>query len=226
MVAKKPWRLVVIGKNSILWSRIGDRVRSRHLNTLAVGHRDLASVRLNASDRIWIFSYAQDVNENAALFDVIAAQGGSNCYYLSSATANIADNVRCYRYPLVKRAGELDAELRLGAIPVRIGLIHDNTNELPAGNSAVTQLDLLIEAMISDDVDFARCGSLIQLYTLESKLFSSAMERFAYIWYGKLLRACGSYPCVLRPLDVVLKLFGWRWYGYFRMSNDICFSTI
>lgn len=218
-------RIVIVGRNSVLWSRIADRLLALRPDTLAVGHGDIAGLRLGPGDRLWIFSYAPDAEANRALFDRIAALGAGHHVYLSSATANIADRIRCYRYPAVKAQGESDAANRLNAATVRIGLIHDDPDELPGGASAATRLDDLVALMAAGAPRPDEEGEAIHLYRLIERPFSGAVERTAFNLYGALLRLAGTRPCLLRPLDLVLRTLGWRWYGYFRLSNEQCRTT-
>lgn len=218
-------RLVVIGRNSVLWSRIADRILAQQPDSLVISHRDIDGLRLSAGDLIWIFSYAPDEGANRLLFDRVKALGAGRHVYLSSATANIADEIHCYRYPRVKAAGERDAARILDAVPVRIGLIHDDPAELPAGTSAATRLDDLIAAMLAVDGLPDRASGAVPLYQLVHRPFASALEHTAYRFYGTLLRLCGRHPCALRPIDLLLRAVGWRWYGYFRLSNIQCLTT-
>lgn len=223
--APRPPRIVVIGRNSVLWSRIGGHILEQRPDTIAVGHRDIAKLRLTADDCVWIFSYAPSMEANRGLFGRIAALGAGQHVYLSSATANIADRARCYRYPRIKAQGEKDAAAILGAASVRIGLIHDDPAELPAGVSVATRLDDLVSAMTAGEGDFGPAGHVVHLHQLIERPFPNAAERAAYRGYGRLLRQLESRPCVLRPLDLVLRTIGWRWYGYFRLSNEQCLTT-
>jgi hypothetical protein len=219
-------RLVVIGRNSVLWSRIADRVLTQHPDSLAVGHRDVAAgLQLSADDCVWIFSYAPDADANRQLFERLKRLGAGHYVYLSTATANIAADTSCYRYPRVKREAERDAAQTLDAAIVRIGLIYDDPAELPAGTSAATRLDDLIAAMVQPDCPPQEGGRVVPLYRLVERPFGSSIERAAFAAYGALLRLSGPYPCLLRPIDLLLRSIGWRWYGYLRLSNERCLST-
>lgn len=219
-------RLVVVGKNSALWSRISERVLAQRPDSLAVGHGDLDGLKLTSEDLVWIFSYAPSEEANRQLFEKIASLGSGGQVYLSTATANMADRTTCYRYPRVKAQSERDARRILGARVVRIGLIHDDPAELPAGTAAATRLADLIAAMI--DLRLAEDGGRepINLHQLIDRPFSGPIESAVYHGYGRLLRLAGSWPCLLRPLDLLLRSVGWRWYGYFRLSNEQCRTTI
>ena len=48
-----------------------------------------------------------------------------------------------------------------------------------------------------------------------------AAEALLYRLYGRLQALCGSRPCLLRPLDLLLRGLGMRWYGYTHLSNRL-----
>lgn len=220
-------RLVVIGRNSVLWSRIAGRVLTERPDSLAIGHRDVADgLQLSAGDCVWIFSYSPDANANRQLFARLKRLGAGRYVYLSTATANIADDTSCYRYPRVKAEAERDAARMLDAAAVRIGLIYDDPAELPAGTNAATRLDDLIAEMVKFDCPAQETGTVVSLYRLVERPFGSGVERAAFAAYGALLRLCGRYPCLLRPIDLLLRSVGWHWYGYLRLSNERCLLTI
>lgn len=219
-------RLVVIGRNSVLWSRIKDRVLTQRPDSLAVGHRDVADgLQLSANDCVWIFSYAPDADANRQLFERLKRLGAGRYVYLSTATANIASDIPCYRYPRAKAEAERDAARTLDAAIARIGLIYDEPAELPAGISAATRLDDLIAAMVQPDCPSQEGGRAAPLYRLVERPFGSNAEWAVFAVYGALLRFSGRYPCLLRPIDLLLRSMGWRWYGYLRLSNERCLST-
>ncbi len=215
----------MIGRSSALWTRIAGRVLAARPATLAVGHREIDQLQLSDGDQVWIFSYAPDEDANRRLLERLAARGSARHIYVSTATANIAGRIRCYRYPRVKAEAERDAARILGAETVRIGLIHDNPDELPAGFSVVTRLDDLVAAIVDPGRLPRAEGGVGHLYNPVERPFSGAVERMSHNGYGALLRLCGSQPCLLRPLDLLLRSIGWRWYGYFRLSNEQCRTT-
>lgn len=218
-------RIVIIGRNSALWSRIADRVLAKRPDTLAVSHRDIATLQLGETDVVWIFSYSADAAANHRLFEQIAMSKAGKHIYVSSATANLADRITCYRYPAVKRDGEKGAARILRATIIRIGLIYDELTELPSGTSAATRLDDLVATMTETGEAKTATGEAILHYEILDRPFGSRAERSAFRFYGVLIRLCGSRPCLLRPVDLLLRFIGWRWYGYFRLSNDLCRST-
>lgn len=219
-------RLVILGRNSVLWSRIADRVLAQRPTSLAIGHSDLDGMHLSADDHLWILSYAPREEDNRLLFEKVRRLGAGRHFYLSSATVNIAEEVGCYRYPAVKAAGERDAKRVLDAATIRIGLIYDDPTELPAGVSAATRLEDLVGAILAPDETQMSDGGITALYQMIERPFGGVLENAAYRAYGGLIRLFRWHPCLLRPIDLVLRYMGFRWYGYFRLSNDRCITTI
>jgi hypothetical protein len=219
-------RLVVVGRNSQLWSRISERLLASSREIVTVGHAETGELDIQPNDVVWIFSYAKSVDANRFMFNRLARSGTGIFIYLSSATANIGNSQQCYRYPYVKRMAELDAAQILSATIVRIGLIHDDPEELPAGVSAATQLDRLVEHMLSSSATAQTGAHIINLFELVKRPFGSRLEQAIFHTYGALLTGVKFWPCILRPIDLLLRAVGWRWYGYFRMSNDLWSTTI
>ena len=206
---------MIIGRNAKIWTRLTTYPALR--NAIALGHKDVASFEGVAGDVVWILSYAREPAQNTALFRMLKKRlsADTRVLYVSTATANVAHFTGCYTYPRVKQLAEEDAEKILGATIVRIGLVHDVSEELPGGHSAVTSVTQLAEAIAGPPPQEA----LLRLYKMHSKPFGSHLESNAYRVYGALQRLVGRYPCMLRPLDVLLRTLGWRWYGYLYLSN-------
>ena len=221
-----PARLVIVGTNSVLWGRIRERVLELQPKTVAISHRDVGGYILAERDVVWIFSYAPDDRANTFLMEKLKSAGARRAYYVSTAAANIVDVTTCYGYPVVKAAAERTAREVLNASIVRIGMIYDHAEELPAGRSAATALDDLVRAMIASLDPDAAPDAMLHLYQLIERPFGSSLERTLYWCYGLLLRWTARWPCLLRPIDLILRTAGYRWYGYFRLSNEQCTATI
>lgn len=209
-------RLVIVGRNSAIWRRLQHKLTGQA--TLALSHAELVNARLEPNDQVWILSYSRVAAENRALFEALKATRASAYHYISTATANVAAVTRCYSYPIAKADAESAAQRILGAQIVRIGVVYDDERELPAGRNAATSLDEIAAAMSST---FASGGARRDLFRLVARPFRSAFERRAYRVYGHLLAKAGGFPCLLRPLDVILGRLGMRWYGYLYLSNQL-----
>jgi hypothetical protein len=216
-------RIVFIGRSSILWARLLPHL-TKTSPIVAIGHRDIRQFSFASTDEVWIGSYAPDILGNETLFNELAKKSFGRCFYISTATANIAEHTNCYRYPHVKSKSEFIAKQVLGAQIVRIGLIYNDPSELPSGINAATKISDLVDRMILEKEELIVKIDENQ-YKLVKRSFSSIFEKSAYNIYGKIIDHTGRYPCVLRPIDWLLGVIGWRWYGYLYLSNKKCMST-
>lgn len=209
-------RLVIIGRNSTIWQT--SKTDPAMAEAEAIGHADIASFDFLPEDRVWILSYSRRPQENTTLFQNIADRHAGPCFYVSSATANVTSVTSCYGYPTAKYHAEGQAREILDAAIIRIGLVYARLQDLPAGTNAATSYADLSTAMRAEP-DKAKDPKL--LLKLVNRSFGSAFEQVAYSVYAKVISALGSRPCLLRPVDVVLRLAGWRWYGYLFISNQL-----
>lgn len=217
-------RLIFVGRSSKLWARLIPHFDGQR-PAVAIGHSDVDGFTFDANDDVWIGSYAPDEAGNLLLLSMLAQRGVIHATYISTATANIADTISCYRYPRIKAQAEAAARTILKARIVRIGLIYDDVQELPGGMSAATNIGALAGAMQSEATESAN-DEIVHQYSMVTRPFETALEAMLQRWYGTMIGLTGRFPCLLRPIDVLLGLIGWRWYGYLYVSNRRCMSTI
>jgi hypothetical protein len=217
-------RLVFVGRSSKLWARLIPHFEGRR-HAVAIGHSDVGGFAFDANDDVWIGSYAPNEAGNLYLLSALAHRGVTQATYISTATANIADTNFCYHYPRIKARAEAAARTILKARIVRIGLIYDHVRELPGGTSAATNIRVLANAMQGGDLAPAK-DDIIHQYSMVSRPIETILESKMQRLYGKMIRLTGRFPCVLRPIDLILSLIGWHWYGYLYLSNHKCMSTI
>jgi hypothetical protein len=218
--ASTPRREVVLGRSSTVWQRLSAEPQLASRVGAAIGHHDLASFEFSPGDRVWVLSYSRDPRENSAMLQRLHAAGVREIVYVSSASTIVAQRTRCYEYPRVKLQAEQEALALPEAKLLTIGLMHDSVDELPAGTNIATRHAELAAFMLQPDwPDGGGRGK--RLFHVEQRPFGSAFERAACGLYSSLLMAAGSRPCLLRPLDLILRLLGWRWYGYTCLSNRL-----
>lgn len=219
MMQPNSTRLVVIGRNSKVWRTISDRLPG----AVAIGHRDVVHFSFRPDDVVWIFSYSRNDADNEALFECLANSAAEQFIYVSTASANIADKVRCYAYPRAKRRAEGRAVAILRAHVIRLGLVYDRVAELPSGLQAQTSVGSIVAAM---EGSLAGGPAVVEprLFELDDRPFASRVERLAYIAYGVMVSRL-PLPCAARPVDAVLRSLGWRWYGYVYLSNRLWKTT-
>lgn len=210
---------MIVGRNSVIWRAISARLP--HVS--AIGHSEIATFEFRPDDIVWIFSYSLREQENRSMFHALSSGKAQRFVYVSSATANVADRHECYAYPRAKRAAEKAAGEILRAQIVRLGIVFDDPDEIPHGWQAQTSLDDIVAALESSVADGIESLPL-RLFELRQRPFTRASERLAYALYGALVRIL-PVPCLARPLDVVLRALGWRWYGYVFVSNRLWLTT-
>ena len=216
-------RHIVVGCNSYIWSILS---RSTWLNFRAfhaISHRELEGFKFYANDSVWIFSYSRVVAENDTMFRCLAAAGVSNVVYVTSASTNVISITNCYEYPRIKQLAHESAIRICDAKVLSIGLFYTDQKSLPGGITASTSAKEL--ALFMGAPSWADDGEVTHLFRAIERPFATGRELFIYKRYGELQRLCGSFPCLMRPIDLVLRIFGMRWYGYLYLSNRLWFTT-
>lgn len=215
------FRQIIIGRNSKIWSVICSDEKLGA--TIAVGHSEVASFDFKVSDRVWIFSYSRLPHENKKILECLRVKGVKDIVYISSSSTNVSSITNCYSYPRIKKQAADDAIRICNARVLTIGLFYENEENLPSGRSVVTSAEELIRFMSNPTLP--QPGSTTFLFRRIEQPFSSSLEFQLYKMYGSLLLFFVTKPCLLRPLDFLLRGMGYNWYGYFYLSNKLWFST-
>lgn len=217
-------REIVIGRNSKVWQALTrDPQVSRKIGP-AIGHQQMAGFEFRPSDRVWVFSYSRDERENAALLQALHAAGVSALVYVSSSSTRVVTETNCYEYPRVKHRAELQALAHPAGKVLTIGLVYDTLDELPAGENIATSLSELAEFMQAPHWPDGR-GQRKYLFRSVPRPFVSGLEQASYRAYGTVIFALRRYPCLLRPIDLLLRALNVRWYGYVYLSTRLWNST-
>ena len=218
-------RDVFVGRHSKVWQALSCRPEVAALQPIAIGHADIPGFGFTRGDRVWLLSYSRRARENRAMLESIARAGAGEIVYVSS-SATIVDGVtRCYEYPRVKREAEQAALTLPEARVLTIGMVYEDPAELPGGACAATSLCELAAFVAMPEWPEA-AGRRKRLLRILRRPFRHAGERWAYSAYGRLMVWAGDFPCALRPLDMLLRALGVRWYGYTFLSNRLWSSTI
>jgi hypothetical protein len=214
-------RDVVIGAGSRVWQTLAPHLGADAARFIALRHADAARFEYRAGDRVWILAYSRRPEENLKLFEHLrGAASSADFIYVASSACIVTRVTRCYEYPRVKQQAAEAARRVLDARVLTLGLVHEQLADLPRGSNAATSLDQLGRFMRAPAWPAARDAGL-PLFCIVSRPFSGAAETALYRAYGLLLRACGAWPCLLRPMDAVLRALGIRWYGYVFLSNRL-----
>jgi hypothetical protein len=218
-------RNVVLGRNSKVWVRLQQCAGMSECVSAAISHVDLVNFRFLAGDRVWVFSYSRVPAENIKLLSTLHQAGIAEIVYVTSSSTIISRITACYEYPRVKQQAEAYALSLPNARVLAIGLMYDDLAELPGGDNVATSFAELATFIKSPDWPDGE-GRRKHLLRVVKKPFRNGFEHAAYRGYGAVLRLTGSKPCLLRPLDLVLRTMGWRWYGYVYLGNQLWISTI
>ncbi|CAG1018168.1 hypothetical protein BURC_02905 [Burkholderiaceae bacterium] len=216
-------RNVVLGRGSRVWRALANRPALS--GVVAIGHADLGSFEFSPADRVWVLSYSGDPRENRDMLAHLGASRVQEIVYVSSSSTIVNRITRCYRYPRVKFDAETEALALPQAKVLTVGLMYEDSSELPGGASVATSFDEFARFMTAPEWPEAG-GRRRALLRVVERPFGSALEGRLFRAYGVLLRLAGSRPCVLRPLDLLLRALGMRWYGYTCLSNRLWISTI
>lgn len=212
-------REVIVGRHSKIWAAALRNPAVAARFKTAIGHSEVATFRFEPNDRVWIFSYSRRADENSRLFDTLAKTGVAEVVYVSSASTIVTRLTHCYEYPRVKQLAETEAVQRLGARVLTLGLVYEALAELPAGVNAATRQSELESFMLAPA--WPAGHEPMRLFGPVSRPFPTRLEAALYRAYGAVQWSIRRWPCCLRPVDLVLRALGFRWYGYIHLSNRL-----
>jgi hypothetical protein len=213
-------REVVLGRSAKIWQSIKQRPGMAERFKHEIGHGQLADFSFTSQDRVWVFAYSRVPQENSAMLRRLLDAGVAEIVYVSSSSTIIASRTSCYEYPRAKKLAEDEAASLPQGRVLTLGLVVTTEAELPAGHNATTTIGEIATFMLSPQWSLG-LGRRAHLLRIVQRPFRSRAERVLYTLYGTLMRLLQRQPCLLRPLDLVLRVLGMRWYGYTFMSNQL-----
>lgn len=218
-------RDVILGRHSGIWRALEQHPLLAARPRLALGHRELDSAAIAPGDRVWVLSYSLEPAQNSALLALLRAAPATEVVYVSSSSTIVCGVTGCYRYPRVKHLAELEAAALPNGRVLTLGLVYEQPAALPGGVNVATSIDQLAAFIARPEWPDGE-GRGKRLFDVVRRPFGGALEAKAYAAYGWAQRLAGRWPCVLRPIDLVLRALGWRWYGYVFLSNRLWTATI
>jgi len=222
--ARSVGREVIIGRNSKVWRAAAANPAVAARFRCAIGHADVSGFAFEADDRVWVFSYSRSPAENLALLSVLAAARVAEVVYVSTATAIVTRLTRCYEYPRVKQRAEDDARRLLDARVLTLGIVVEREAQLPAGRHAATLQGDLDAFLLAPSWPLEQ-GRRKNLFEMLGAPMERGWEASLHRGYDAAQWLMRRWPCVLRPLDLLLRLAGVRWYGYVNLSDRLWNST-
>lgn len=213
-------REIILGRNARIWQEIARQPGMASRFQHALGHADLAQFRFTPEDRVWVFAYSRVHEDNVRMIQRLHDAGVAEWVYVTSSSTIVANITKCYGYPRAKKMAEDLARTLPRSKVLVLGLVVNDESELPAGRNAATTIGEIARFMLAPSWSTEQ-GRGQALLKLVERPFRSALERQLYQLYGRLLGASGRHPCLLRPLDLLLRSLGMRWYGYTYLSNQL-----
>ena len=223
--AARQHREVILGGNSSVWRALQSHPLIAQRRWNAIRHGEVASFAFEPGDRVWVFAYSLVLADNLAMLALLRLADVSEIIYVSSSSTIVCGTTRCYAYPNAKHHAEQAALALANSRILTLGQIYARASQLPAGLSMATSIDQLASFMTQPEWP-AGCGRAKNLFEPVLRPFGASLEAGMYRVYGRVLTICGRWPCVLRPIDLVLRAVGWRWYGYVFLSNRLWTATI
>lgn len=206
----------IIGKNSSVCKRLAKKIPLENYRFL--GHQDISDVTFQQNDVLFIFSYSLNRQVNADFLTSIHKRGGKNIVLMSSVASKVATLTQCYNYPTIKYMSEELVLEKLGGVVIQLGSVVEDSRELPSGTNYCTTLDELADFINQYQPSPSRA---IRLFSVIDIPFKSQLDAFLYRSYQVLINRLNRYPCLLRPVDLLLKLSGYRWYGYTALLKKV-----
>lgn len=218
-----PVRQIIVGRNSKVWKMLSVSGCLDVKQFVVLSHIELDEFKFQENDRVWVFSYSRKLVENQVLLSRLRSSGIGELCYVTSASSVSVEKTSCYRYPVIKHQCQTYALNVCGAKVLSIGLVYSAVEELPSGVNAATDIRSLA-AFLSEPC-WSEDGQKL-LFDLVQVAFKSSAEKMLFQIYGFFQSLSGTYPCVLRPVDYLLRAMNYRWYGYLYLSNKIWFTKI
>lgn len=216
-------REVVIGRNSKVWRAVSASPPVAARFSVILGYSQVAQFEFTRTDRVWVFAYSRLAEENSRL--LAALQGAGEVVYVSSASTIVTKLTSCYQYPRIKNAAENEARQRFNARILTLGLVVADLRDLPGGRT-MTTLESTIATFLLAPHWPHDAGTSMWLFEPIDVPHTRAWEAWLHRLYDRLQWALRRWPCVLRPLDLLLRAVGVRWYGYLNLSNRLWNTTI
>lgn len=214
-------RDIIIGAGSRVWRAVAPGLGAQGARFIALPHTQVAAHHFGPRDRIWIMAYSRRPEDNLKLFTQLRHVAPTADFVYITSSACIATTVtRCYGYPRVKQQATEAARRLLDARVLTLGLVYGELDELPRGTHVATSLQQLCAFLLSPSWP-GETNREARLFSVVTRPFANAAEAALQRTYVRLQQACGRWPCLLRPLDVLLRGVGIRWYGYTALSNRL-----
>lgn len=211
-------RKIIIGKNSKLYKNYKNDFLE--IFDLAISHKDISSFNFQPNDFILFLSYPRSLSALNKLTSLLTMIKKNKVVLLSTCSIVVNHLTNCYSYPKIKLLQEKYFSKTLhNLIIFRVGTIISKKDYVSYYGTCILS-DKVFFKTISDFINNKLNDQLVTKFdVLDFK--GSLFESFIYKSYCCLIRISIPFPCILRPLDFIVKLFGKPWYGYVALTKII-----
>lgn len=230
MTSDEKKNVLVVGSNSSLWAALCEspilQNQNSGINFFAVSSRDIYGLspelfQFSFSHAV-VFSYSRKLEENMKLLRNLRLLV-RNVIYISTCSVIAANKGYLYTYPRAKREVEVfarDSNLFECLRILRLGMVEGTFDaDSMTGRFKYTSLEMIVREIERSCSNDRTKVSFENLYVSAERPFDSRMEELCFKIYCRMLQWNFVMGVVMRPLDVVFRALGWRWYGYNCLVN-------
>jgi hypothetical protein len=205
-------RYILIGCNSKLYNNF-----KRNFNKLvqfSISHKEIHTFLFRENDIVIVLSYGKNKQKNKEFYKNLSKINVGLFIILSTTSSYLANKIKCYEYPSNKLYIEnLAIKLLKRHVVIRAGVIVNRRMSEEFQGLIQTPISKLIKTL-KELKNIRPVKILINLGQFKDFKNKNSIEYYFYLKY-KLLIHNLKYPCIIRPLDLILKVFfSYKWYGY------------
>jgi hypothetical protein len=215
-------RKIIIGKNSKLFKNYSVEFTERF--DFFLSHTDIERFKFESNDCVLLLSYPNSKPQLDIMKNSLLKLTHSKVIILSTCAVIVSKLTNCYFYPKIKLLQEkYVAEVLNNFLIYRVGTI---VRERDYNKYIGT-------CVLDSKVFFNELDSFIK-FDFEHRIITSVktldfeggtIEKFIYKNYCFLISTLSFCPCILRPLDLILRIFGRSWYGYGALTRIMMEKT-
>ena len=203
--------VILIGKNSNLYKNYKDSFNS--FVDIAISASDLESYSFNENDSLIILSYGKSKKSIDLLAYNLSSLNVKFFLLISTCTTVVLEKTKCYAYPAIKQYQERLFVQKLKNVSIlSVGTIVDEKADKEHHGTCITKATVFFK-ICEDIIRSTQSKKYLVEYEFSKFSNESSVEYKIFRAYKSLITLL-PLPCLLRPLDILLKYFGCKWYGY------------
>jgi hypothetical protein len=205
-------RIILVGKNSGLYRNF--KLYFDDFIDEAISHNDVHNFKFSKSDVLIILSYSFNTNLQRYFIGLLKKTSVNQIIVFSTVACLVSEKIKCYAYPDLKLQSEKNFRRSIPRTVIfRFGTIIDGQSRYVYRGTYVTEISDVVNG-VKSAIKLHLKSKVISIYNFCEFNNKNCFEYLLYQYYYKVISRM-SYPCLLRPLDLILRIvFGYKWYGY------------